>query len=163
MTKIIEVVKYGNPVLKRKSLEVSELSGDIHRIIRVMSQLMYQNKGVGLAAPQIGVSKRIIVVDIGEGLHVFINPKIIWHQGKEVFQEGCLSFPGIYLDIKRSKEIVVEGLDNKGESIQYGAQGLLARVLQHEIDHLDGILMIDRVPKKKLKLISGQLQEIKCE
>ncbi len=152
---------YGDPVLKRKCKEVEELNGDIQKFINIMSRIMYQYKGIGLAAPQLGILKRIIIADIGEGLLTFINPKIIWCQGKEVMEEGCLSIPGINLEIKRSQEVIVEGMDKKGEQVQYGARGLLGRVLQHEIDHLDGILIIDRVPKKRLKPIRKELEKIK--
>lgn len=152
---------YGDPVLKRKCKEVEELNSGVKETIDAMCKVMYQNKGIGLAAPQIGISKRIIIADIGEGLLTFINPKIIWRQQKDIMSEGCLSLPGVSLDIKRSKELALEGLDNKGERIQYGALGLLARVLQHEIDHLDGILIIDRIPEKRLKPIKKELDKIK--
>jgi len=105
---------YGDAVLKRKSGEIEEMSEDIERLIHSMSKLMYTNKGIGLAAPQVGILKRVIIADIGGGLVSFVNPKILWkQQGKEIMSEGCLSFPRINLDIKRAKEIIIEGIDKK--------------------------------------------------
>jgi len=152
---------YGNSVLRRKSREVKEMNEDIQKLIDNMAKLMYQNKGLGLAAPQVGILKRVIVADVGDGLVSLVNPKILWRQGKDTMSEGCLSIPGISLEIKRSKEVIVEGLTREGEKVQLGAVGLLARVLQHEIDHLDGILIVDRVPKKKIKPIKKELDKIK--
>ena len=152
---------YGDSILKRKSKEIEKMDKDIERLIYNMSKIMYKNKGIGLAAPQVGILKKVIIADIGEGLVSFVNPKLLWKQGKEFMSEGCLSFPGINFAIKRSKEVIMEGIDKKGEFVQIGAQNLFARVLQHEIDHLDGILIIDRVPKKRLKPIKKQLEKIK--
>jgi len=153
---------YGDSVLRRKSREVKEMSGDIRKLIDNMAKLMYQNKGLGLAASQVGILKRVIVADVGDGLVSLVNPKILWRQGKDTMSEGCLSIPGINLEIKRSKEVIVEGLPKEGEKVQLGAVGLLARVLQHEIDHLDGILIVDRVPKKKIKPLKKELDKIKA-
>lgn len=152
---------YGDSVLRRKSREVKEMNRDIQKLINNMAKLMCQNKGLGLAASQVGILKRVIVADVGDGLVSLVNPKILWRQGKDVMSEGCLSIPGINLEIKRSKEVIVEGLTKEGEKVQLGAVGLLARVLQHEIDHLDGILIVDRVPKKKIKTIKKELDKIK--
>jgi len=152
---------YGDSILRRKCREVEEMSVDVQKLIDDMAKLMYKNKGLGLAAPQVGILKRVIVADVGEGLVSLVNPKILWRQGKDTMSEGCLSIPGINLEIKRSKEVIVEGLDREGEKVQLGAVGLLARVLQHEIDHLEGILIVDRVPRKRIKLIKEQLEKIK--
>lgn len=152
---------YGDSVLRRKSREVKEMNEDIQKLIDNMAKLMYKNKGLGLAAPQVGILKRVIVADVGDGLISLVNPKILWRQGKDTMAEGCLSIPGINLEIKRSKEVIVEGLTREGEKVQLGAVGLLARVLQHEIDHLDGVLIVDRVPKKKIKPIKKELDKIK--
>jgi peptide deformylase len=152
---------YGDSVLKKKCKEVTELNRDIQKLINVMFQTMRQYKGVGLSAPQVGVSKRVIVANIGEELISMVNPRILWRQGKDIMSEGCLSFPGINLEIKRSQEILVEGLNSKGEQVQLKAKGLVARILQHEIDHLDGILIIDRVSGKRLKTIKKELVEVR--
>ncbi len=152
---------YGDPILRRKSREVKEINGDIRKLIDNMAKLMYKNKGIGLAAPQVGMLKRVIIADVGEGLVSLVNPRILWRQGKNTMSEGCLSIPGINLEVKRSKEVIVEGLTKEGEKVQLGAVGILARVLQHEINHLDGILIIDRVPKKKIKPLKRELDKIK--
>ena len=157
----VTIKLYGNSVLRKKSREVKEIDGDIQKLIDNMAKLMYQNKGLGLAAPQVGILKRVIVADVGDGLVSLVNPKILWRQGKDTMAEGCLSIPGIDLEIKRSKEVIVEGLTKEEEKVQLGAVGLLARVLQHEIDHLDGILIIDYVPKKRIKSIKKELEKIK--
>jgi len=153
---------YGDQVLRRKSQEVKEINEEIGKLIDNMARLMHRNKGLGLAAPQVGILKRVIVADVGDGLTSLVNPRIVWRQGRHIMSEGCLSVPGISLEIKRSQEVIVEGLNRDGEKIQLGAVGLLARVLQHEIDHLDGILIVDRVPKKIIKLIKKQLDQIKA-
>ena len=153
---------YGDQVLRRKSQEVKEINEEIGKLIDNMARLMHRNKGLGLAAPQVGILKRVIVADVGDGLTSLVNPRIVWRQGRHIMSEGCLSIPGISLEIKRSQEVIVEGLNRDGEKIQLGAVGLLARVLQHEIDHLDGILIVDRVPKKTIKLIKKQLDQIKA-
>ncbi|NIN91945.1 peptide deformylase [bacterium] len=157
----VTIKLYGDSVLRRKSREVKEIDGNILKLIDNMAKLMYQNKGLGLAAPQVGILKRVIVADVGDGLVSLVNPRILWRQGKDTMPEGCLSIPGINLEIKRSKEVIVEGLNREGEKVQLGAVGLLARVLQHEIDHLDGILIIDLVPKKKIKSIKKELDKMK--
>jgi len=153
---------YGDPVLRRKCREVEEMTGDVQKLINNMAKLMQKNKGLGLAAPQVGMLKRVIIADVGDGLVSLVNPRILWRQGKEIMSEGCLSIPGINLEIKRSKEVIVEGLNKENEKVQLGAVGLLARVLQHEIDHLDGILIVDRIPKKIIKPIKKELDQIKA-
>ena len=137
-------------VLEEKSIkdllweEVDKIDDDIRILIRDMFETMYASDGVGLAAPQVGVSKRIAVVDVGQGPQVFINPKIVRKEGKEFFEEGCLSVPGVYLKLKRAKKVTVEALDKEGNKFRVEADGLLARCLQQEIDHLNGILILDR-------------------
>ena len=150
-----QVLKYPDPVLKRKSEEVGEVTDQIKQLAQDLKETMFASQGIGLAAPQIGVLKRIIAVQEKTPL-VFINPRIT-KKSREITveQEGCLSFPGIFLKINRAKEVEVEALDENGEKISFKAQGLMARVLQHEIDHLDGILCIDRLSfwqKLKIKL-----------
>ena len=158
----VKIRLYGDHILRRKSREVKQISRDIQKLIDNMAKLMYKNKGLGLAAPQVGILKRVIIADVGDGLVSLVNPRILWRQGKDAMSEGCLSIPGINLEIKRSREVIVEGLNREDEKVQLGAVGVLARVFQHEIDHLDGILIIDRVPKKRIKPIKKQLDEIKA-
>lgn len=157
---VLKVRLYGDSALRKKCREIEEVDGKIKKLLNNMAETMHHNEGVGLAAPQVGVLKRAIVVDVGEGLTALSNPKILWRQGKVTAPEGCLSLPGIFLDIKRSQEVVVEGIDKNGEVQQIGAAGLYARALQHEIDHLKGILIIDYISRKKLKSIRKQLRKI---
>ncbi len=157
---VLKVRLYGNPALRKKCQEIEEVDGKIKKLLNNMADTMYHDEGIGLAAPQVGVLKRAIVVDVGEGLTALVNPKILWRQGKATGPEGCLSLPGIFLEIKRSQEVIVEGIDKNGETQQIGAAGLFARALQHEIDHLNGILIIDHISRKKLKSIRKQLRKI---
>ena len=141
-----EIIKYPNPLLKKKAEEIKEVSSDIQKLAKDMIETMKNNQGVGLAAPQVGESKRIIIVDDGSGPRVFINPKIIKKSWKKAMtEEGCLSLPGYTLRIIRPREIEVEWLNEKGERTKLKADGLLARIMQHEVDHLDGILLINRI------------------
>jgi len=112
-----------------------------------MAETLYSAKGVGLAAPQVGVAKRVIVIDVGEGLVELINPEIIKFEGHETESEGCLSIPGTVGDVTRAATVEVKCLDRQGKERVFQANGLYARALQHEIDHLDGILFIDRAQK----------------
>jgi peptide deformylase len=142
---ILEIRKYPDPVLREKSREVTEINDKIRELIKDMFETMYANQGIGLSAPQVGVLKRLAVVDIGDGKRVFINPKIIKKKGRMISEEGCLSVPGAFVEIKRSKEITVEALNEKGEKFRVEADKLLSRCLQQEIDHLNGFLIIDRI------------------
>ena len=145
MTK--EIVKYPNSILRKKCEEVKEITEDIKKLGQeMMTIIMTENQGLGLAAPQIGELKRIIIVQTEKGPEVFVNPEIIKNSKKtETGEEGCLSFPKLFLKIKRAKEAEIEALDLQGEKIKIKAEDLPARVFQHEIDHLDGILFIDRI------------------
>ena len=155
---ILEIKKYPDPILRKKSQEVEVVTEEIKKLGQDMLETMLANQGIGLAAPQVGVLKRIIVVQTEKGPQIFINPKIIKKSQETIIgEEGCLSFFGLFLKIKRAKEVEVEALDENGEKISLKAEGLPARVFQHEIDHLEGILFIDRLSfwqklKFKLKL-----------
>jgi len=142
---ILEIKKYKEQVLKQRAREVEKIDDRIKELVKNMLETMYAHQGVGLAAPQIGVSERIAVVDIGEGPKIFINPIILKKIGKIVSEEGCLSVPGAFLKIKRAEKIIIEALNEKGEKFKLEANGLLARCLQQEIDHLDGVLILDRL------------------
>lgn len=159
---VLEIKKFNNPVLRKKCEEVKEINGEIKKLIDDMIETMEKNHGIGLAAPQVGTFKRIIVLkaDLTESdISVLINPKIIKKSSEaEIGEEGCLSFPGLYLKIRRAKRVKAEGLDINGKKIKLMANDILARILQHEIDHLDGILFFDRLGffrkwkvRKKLK------------
>jgi len=156
---ILEIKKFNDPVLRKRCESVKKIDRDIKKFVVDIAQTMKKNKGNGLAAPQVGVLKRIIVVQADlENQHILglINPIILETSRKKKKNiEGCLSFPGIFLKIKRATKIEVEGLDIRGKKIKLEAKGLLARVFQHEIDHLDGILFFKRLnflQKIKFKL-----------
>lgn len=147
---IRKIVKYGDPLLRQKSKEVSKISKKIQILIEDMLDTMYANNGVGLAAPQVGELLRIFVIDVSNPKEpcnpiVFVNPKIIKKDGAVACNEGCLSFPEVYTDVRRYKNVTVKALDSKGRPfVIEGKDGeLLARALQHEFDHLDGVLFID--------------------
>jgi len=159
---ILEIKEYGEEVLREKSLPVKEITPEILNLIRDMAETMYVASGVGLSAPQVGVLKRIIVIDgQEEGLIALINPKIVRREGEVIAEEGCLSFPEIYSEVKRSSRVTVEALNQKGERIEITKEGLIARALQHEIDHLDGILFIDKVGKTKRQILLNKLKNQK--
>lgn len=135
----------GDPVLRKPALEVKRFDAALGRLLDDMAESMYYYEGVGLAAPQIGISKRIVVIDANEsGLLELINPEIVFAEGEEVDIEGCLSVPQTYGEVKRAARVKVIAQNRLGERIEIEAEGLLARALQHEIDHLQGVLFIDR-------------------
>lgn len=133
--------------MRGKAIEVKKITPNIYKLLDNMAETMYQAKGVGLAAPQIGVSKRAVVIDTGEGLIELINPVIISKSGREDDEEACLSVPGVAGRVKRAKNVVARALNRDGELIEYQVEGLAARAFQHEIDHLDGILFVDIADK----------------
>lgn len=143
----LKIVEIGEPVLREKCREVTVINKKIKKLLDRMKETMYKANGVGLAAPQVGVSKRIVVVDAGEGFWELINPEIVFQEGEEVDVEGCLSIPGVAGEVNRAARVRVRALDRDGQQQVISAQGLGARALQHEIDHLDGILFIDKAAK----------------
>ena len=145
---ILEIKKYPDPILHKRAKEIKEVTPEIKKLSEDMIQTLLKNEieGMGLAAPQIGVSQRIMVVKTGEKPVAFINPEIIKKsREKEAMEEGCLSLPGLWLKIKRAKEVEIVALDINGKKIKINAEGLVSRIIQHEIDHLDGVLIINRV------------------
>lgn len=159
---ILEIRKFPDEVLKRKALPVEEINGRLQSLIDDMIETMYAAPGIGLAAPQVGISRRLIVVDIGykdgkSSLLTIINPELILSEEIIDSEEGCLSLPGHILNIKRSARVVVKGMDRHGNPLEIEAEGLLARALQHEIDHLDGILILDRLGPFRKELLKKQI------
>ncbi len=155
---------YPDPFLRQRSEEVREVDGSIQDLIQDMFSAMEEERGIGLAAPQIGVAKRVVVVSIEDknlSRLALINPVIV-HLSTEtdVMEEGCLSLPGVNADVDRPVEAVVSGTTKNGRLVEISARGLLARVLQHEIDHLDGVLFIDRLTTKERKSINKELEEL---
>jgi len=164
----LKIRKYGDPVLRDKAGRIEEINGEIIELSRDMLETMYAYDGVGLAANQVGVLKRIIVVDINPKDPAYkplilINPVIIEAEGEEVFEEGCLSIPEITADVIRPDHILVRALSTDEREIEIEAEGILARALQHEIDHLDGVLFIDRVSFMRRQLLKGQLRKLERE
>ncbi len=135
---------YGDDILRKKSRVVDEINPRILLLVKDMKETMYKSKGVGLAAPQVGILKRIVVIDVGNGPMAIINPEIVEMQGSQVSDEGCLSIPGVQKNVDRPETVKVKALSENGEEIIIDGEGLLARALCHEIDHLDGILFIDK-------------------
>ena len=140
---MLEIKKHNEPILRKRAREVQEVDDEVRKLIAFMVQAMYQNNGAGLAANQIGLDLRIAVIDAGSGLKILINPKITKAEGEIIEEEGCLSVPGLFLKIKRPKYIEVEALDKFGRPQKINAQGLEARAICQELDHLDGKLIID--------------------
>jgi len=150
---------FGDPVLRTPAATVDEVSSSLERLVDDMIETMYDAPGVGLAAPQIGVSKRVFVADVGEGPFVMINPEIVELSGEWVFEEGCLSVPGYYWDIARAGYAKAKGLDINGNQVERDGEDLMGRVLQHEIDHLDGMLLIERLPTRVRKMALRDLRQ----
>ncbi len=139
--------KKEDPDLRKKCSEVKEITPQIIAILEDMAETMYHNDGVGLAANQVGIPKQLVVIDLMDdiGLIELINPKITLLEGKEVEPEGCLSFPGLVGEVVRAKKVTVEALNREGKKIKVTGSGLFARALQHELDHLEGKLFVDKV------------------
>ncbi len=144
---IRNIIKDGDPILRKKSRQVEKINERILTLLDDMAETMYEAEGVGLAAPQIGVLRRVVVIDIGEGLIELINPEIIAAEGENVEPEGCLSIPGVTGNVRRPKWVKVKALNRSGEEIEIEGRDLLARALCHEIDHLEGILFTDKLEK----------------
>ncbi len=135
----------GDPILRKKSKEVTEINDKIRTLLEDMVETMYEHEGVGLAAPQVGILRRVVVIDVGDGPIKLINPEIIHKEGEFIDAEGCLSIPGRAGTVKRPVRVKVKYLDENGEEKTIEGTGLLAKALCHEIDHLDGILFIDKI------------------
>ena len=161
----MQIVLYPDPVLRRGTKAVEDPNSWQEKA-REMLDLMYETQGVGLAAPQVGISESLLVLnptgdkEKPEEEMILVNPKIVSKKGKEWGQEGCLSFPGIWGDVQRAKKIVVEAKDLEGNDVEYRAEDFLARVIQHEMDHLNGIVFIDRFsPADKIRT-RNQIEEL---
>ena len=150
---------FGDPVLRTPAVPVDDVSSALERLIDDMLETMYDAPGVGLAAPQIGVSKRIFVADAGDGPFVMVNPEIVELSGEWDFDEGCLSVPGRYWPISRPAFARARGLDLTGTPVEYAGDELMGRVLQHEIDHLDGVLLLEHLPKRLRRSALRDLRE----
>lgn len=157
---ILPIRLYGDPVLRTRASEVTEVDRGARRLMKNMSQTMQEAPGIGLAAPQVGVLRRIIVWENGEDQGSLANPVILERDGEVEGEEGCLSMPGINYPVLRAKLILVEGLDAKGEPVRFETQDLTARIIQHEVDHLNGVLFIDHLPPDLRKEAIATLREL---
>ena len=166
---ILDILKYPDPFLKTKTEPVEKIDDSIRALISDMTETMYRARGIGLAAVQVGVARRVALLDVpqedardeegnrrlvrGKNLIAVINPEIVWTEGTTKYEEGCLSVPGLTADVQRALRVRVKALDRDGNPFEINAEGLLAIALQHEIDHLDGLLFIDRLSRLKRELI----------
>src|SRR5438034_6069184 len=162
---IREILHYGADVLHRPAQPVVEITADIHQLVDDLIQTMYAAPGIGLAAPQVGVPLRIFVVDLSVGrnaadLMTFINPEFVERAGMQLEEEGCLSVPGFNATVARPARVVLKGLDRSGAEHQREGTGLLARAFQHEMDHLDGTLFVDRLRGIKRDLIVRKIRKL---
>lgn len=162
---ILEIKKYPEKILKQKTAFVNSIDAHTQHLINDMIETMYAAKGLGLAANQVGVSKRLCVIDVSvreekSPLIVLINPLIVEKEGMVEAEEGCLSIPGYMTNIKRAERVHVRGLNREGKTVEIDGTGLLARALQHEIDHLDGLLIIDRMSPIKREFFKRRYKKI---
>ena len=163
---VLEIVTYPNPVLTRRAEEVEKVDGTIRKLISDMVDTMYANGGIGLAAPQVGISKRVVVVDVrlyaeSSSLISIVNPEVVAEGEEVIHEEGCLSVPECVEEIKRKTWIKVRGLNERGRKIEVEGEGMLAIALQHEIDHLNGKVILDRMSRIKRDLYKKRLQKAK--
>ena len=157
---LLTVRLYGDPVLRQMATPVREITAEIKRIIADMTETMWHQVGIGLAAPQVGLPHRILVMDDGKGgAQALINPEIETRSGTVREEEGCLSLPGVFGVVERSKTITVKAMDADGKPVSLEATGLKARIVQHELDHLDGVLFIDRLPPVTRDRIKKKIQK----
>ena len=157
---LLPILRYPDPRLHTRAAPVREVNDAIRKLIADMAETMYEAPGIGLAATQVDVHKRVVVIDVSEdksGLLALINPEIIARSGEQVCEEGCLSVPGIYDKVSRSEKVTVRALNQKGESFDLDAEGLLAVCIQHEIDHLDGKVFVEYLSQLKQTRIKGKL------
>ena len=171
-----EIVKFGASVLRQQCAPVSEVDGEVRSLVDDLFDSMRAAEGVGLAAPQIGIARRVCVIDVSAQQPDYppialINPRIISNEGTQVGEEGCLSFPDLYGDVKRAESVTVEALNlslvgpanNNGETFTTEGSGFYARALQHELDHLNGVLFVDHLSSLKRQLMRSALKRLKKE
>lgn len=159
----LKIRVFGDAVLRKKSIPVKNIDSSCRDTLSKMAQLMYAQSGIGLAAPQVGINREMIVVDIGSGLYKLINPKIVSKEGRQTIEEGCLSVPGVCVKVKRARIIKVRAMDESARPVTIKAQGLLACVIQHEIDHLKGKLIVDYASLWKKLRITKHLEGMRSK
>lgn len=154
---MLKIITLGDPILSKQAAVVPEFDRKIVDLVNAMIEAMHHGKGIGLAGPQVGELKRLFVVHVeGDGARVFINPQIIRTSQEQVsYEEGCLSIPGIYADVVRSSEVTVQAWNEEGRPFTLDAEGLLARVILHEYDHLNGVVLFDHLEEKKRQRLTS--------
>lgn len=163
---VLKILTYPHPKLRRKSVPIENIGGNVEKLLDDIAETMYHAPGIGLAAPQVGLNLRVCVIDVSprdensEGLIELINPVIISAEGVQMEEEGCLSIPGFVSQVKRKAIVKVRALNRSGKSFEIEGTGLLARAFQHEIDHLDGILFIDRLSRLKRELLKRKIEKV---
>ena len=155
---ILPIRTLGDPVLRQPAGPVEEFDDALGALAEDMIETMHEAPGVGLAAPQVGRAIRLIVFNIGEGPSALVNPTLSSLEGEQVGEEGCLSIPGLYFEVRRAMRVTAQGFDTSGEPVRIEAEELLARVLQHEVDHIDGLLFIDRLDEDERKRAMAELR-----
>ncbi len=155
-----QVRVFGDPVLRKVADEVTEIDGKLVKLADEMLETMYAEPGIGLAAPQVGVQRRFFVYDLGEDPQAIVNPQIVESSGEWVYEEGCLSVPGLSWEIVRPKEIHLVGYDLDGDEVSIEADEILARLFQHELDHLDGVLLLDRLDADTRKVAMKNVRKL---
>lgn len=163
---VLEILKYPHPLLKKRCEEVDRIDGVVKKLIRDMTETMYQANGIGMAACQVGVSRRVIVVDVSpidpeKNFFTMVNPEVISEEGEIEHEEGCLSVPDCFEKMKRKEKILVRGFSPAGKEIEISAEGILAIAIQHEIDHLNGVLILDRISRLKREIYRNKLRKEK--
>lgn len=163
---VLEILKYPHPILKKRCEEVTRIDGEVKKLIRDMKETMYHANGIGLAACQVGVPQRVIVIDASpidpeQSLFAMINPKVISGKGEIEYEEGCLSVPDCVEKVKRSEEVHVKGVSPDGKEMGVIGQGILAIALQHEIDHLNGVIILDKMSRLKREIYRKKLKKEK--
>ena len=163
---VLEILKYPHPLLKKRSQEIEKIDENVRQLIQDMIETMYDANGVGLAACQVGVGKRIIVLDVSpmepeQDLFALINPEIVAEEEEIDHEEGCLSVPDCQEIIKRKQKVRVRGMSSEGKEVELEAQGILAIALQHEMDHLNGVLILDRMSGLKREIYRNKLRKKK--
>ena len=159
----LKVRIYGDPCLRKKCVPVKEVGPSERMVINAMIETMHQANGVGLAAPQVGINQRFFILDVGDGPVIIINPKIIKRAGSDIFEEGCLSVPEVTIMVKRPEEITVHYTDENNQTMKLTCNGLLAKAIQHETDHLNGTLIVDYASDEEKAKFKGQLEILEAE
>ncbi len=163
---LLDILEFPDPRLRTKAKPVAQVDDTLRAFIDRMFDTMYAAPGIGLAATQVDLHQRVVVIDVSEGKDqplVFINPEILDKTGSQVYQEGCLSVPGIYADVERADQVTVRALDRNGDTFELNADGLLAVCIQHELDHLDGKVFVDYLSPLKREMVRKRLLKAQRE